>query len=46
MNKLHLVKKTYMGVEVQLHTFLIMALLQDMGTYLLIIQAETLWNSF
>jgi hypothetical protein len=46
LNKLHLVKETYVGVEVQLHTFLTLALLQDMKTHLLIIYAETPGKSF
>jgi hypothetical protein len=44
LNKLHPVK-IYVGVEVQLHTFLTLALLQDMETYLLTIYAETLGKS-
>jgi hypothetical protein len=34
--------KIYVGVEVQLHTFLTLDLLQDMETYLLTTYAETL----
>lgn len=41
LNKFHPVMKTYVGMEVQLHTFLTLVLLQNMKTYLLIIYADT-----